>query len=120
MAATVGETRAWLEAAYGIPHADNTHFVIVTCSERGGLGITGCCDGTDEAGQLLAGALSALTGNATPAPASGSVIVSRDDLRLALANVNGFGFDLAPAVERLVSAAGTGCTCPDECDREHE
>ena len=107
MAATVGETRAWLEAAYGIPHADNTHFVIVTYSERGGLGITGCCDGTDETGQLLAGALSALTGNATPAPASGSVIVSRDDLRLALANVNGFGFDLAAAVERLLEAAGT-------------
>lgn len=106
MAATVGETRAWLEAAYGIPHADNTHFVIVTYSERGGLGITGCCDGTDEAGQLLAGALSALTGNATPAPASGSVIVSRDDLRMVLrARALGYDDD-GDACARLAEAAG--------------
>jgi hypothetical protein len=99
--ATVGETRAWLEAAYGVPRSDRTHFVIVA-RPPSGLVIAGCCDGTDETGMLLATALRAVAGEARVSPESGSVIVSRDDLRSVL----GEGF-VPPAVRgRLAEAAG--------------
>lgn len=105
---TVGETRGWLEAAYGVPNDATTHFVIVADS-RDGARIIGCCDGTDEAGQLLAGALGALTGRQKPRPESGSVIVSRLDLLdlltvVALHTPSG----IAPAaiIDRLAEAAG--------------
>lgn len=99
--ATVGETRAWLEATYGVPNTPTTHYVIVTTAPDGDR-ITTCCDGTDETGALLAGALGALLHQQVAAPESGSVIVSRDDLRLVL----GEGF-VPPAVRaRLAEAAG--------------
>lgn len=103
--ATVGETRAWLEAAYGIPHALDTHFVIVTHSSAG-MGITGCCDGTDEAGRLLAVALRAISGEAAVSPASGSVIVGRDDLRWALQFMSVDGAHTEGVRNRLAEAAG--------------
>jgi hypothetical protein len=103
--ATVGETRAWLEAAYGVPHADDTHFVIVTNSSAG-MTISGCCDGTDEAGTLLAVALRAVTGEARPSPESGSVIVSREDLAWALKFMSVDGAYTRAVKERLAEAAG--------------
>ena len=100
--ATVGETRAWLEAAYGVPHTLSTHYVIVADSPDG-FRVVGCCDGTDEGGTMLSLALAAMRGEAVPAPASGSVIVSRDDLRAVL-SANPCAN--SEALARLAEAAG--------------
>jgi hypothetical protein len=109
--ATVGETRAWLESAYGIPHTLSTHFVIVT-DASGDLGIIGCCDGTDEAGILLAVALRAISGEARPSPESGSVIVFREDLLLALSDSGLRTRIAADAYDRLAEAAGLATEPP--------
>lgn len=82
--ATVGVTRAHLAAAYGVPHRDDTHFVIVADSVDGTV-ISTCCDGLEEATGMLRLALREI-GAAQPslAAASPSVIVGRDDLRALL------------------------------------
>ena len=102
---TVGATREFLARHYGVPHGDDTHYVIVASSVKD-LTVGTCCDGVDEAAMLLADA-AAQIGAARPAiaRASASVIVSRSDLRAVLAAA----FDLAgqsPEFHRLAQAAG--------------
>lgn len=104
MPATVGETRAWLSASYGVPHAPSTHYIIVADSADG-IRIMTCCDGADEAGRLLSVAAGLIGGEMPPAPESGSVIVSRDDLRAILADAWAFTGDPA-AFNRCAVAAG--------------
>src|ERR1035441_5271147 len=53
---TVGETRAFLAASYGIPHGDDTHFVIVAEAVNG-MTVGTCCDETAEAAGMLRTAL---------------------------------------------------------------
>jgi hypothetical protein len=83
---TVGETRAFLARCYGLPHADTTHYVIAAEGPGGSVVIATCCDSVSEAAGMLAGALSAVTGEPVLAPESRSVIVSRDDLSTILAD----------------------------------
>lgn len=104
MTATVGETRAFLASAYGVPHTETTHYVIVADSPDCGRIIT-CCDGTDEAGELLAAALRSISGKPALAPESGSVIVSRKDLLAVLADAWALASNPA-AFNRLAQAAG--------------
>jgi hypothetical protein len=92
---TVGDTRRWL-ARYGIPPGDTTHYVIVASWPPSGAG----------PGQLLRGAIAGLGGAVPVLPESGSVIVSRADLRHALRYCSGPGYEPDAAITRLTEAAG--------------
>lgn len=86
---SVGDTRAFLASTYGIPHTDETHYVIVADSEAGPF-ICTCCDGTDEAARMCRGALMILTGNGPEfTETSGKVLVNGDALRTVLSRFTG-------------------------------
>ena len=100
---TVGETRAFLAASYGIPHGDDTHFVIVAEAVNG-MTVGTCCAETAEAAGMLRTALREISRAApTLAPGSPSVIVGRDDLRAVL---NARPCADAEALSRLRDALG--------------
>jgi hypothetical protein len=100
---TVGETRAFLAAHYGVPHREDTQYVIVAEAVNG-MTVGTCCDGTAEAAGMLRTALREI-GAALPAlaPGSPSVIVGRDDLRAVL---NARPCANAEALSRLRDAMG--------------
>ena len=106
MTATVGDTRAFLASAYGVPHTETTHYVIVAdAPANGSVIIANCCDSVDEAAGLLAGAHMRVTGEPLLAPESKSVIVSREDLRAVLADAWALASNPV-AFNRLAEAAG--------------
>jgi hypothetical protein len=104
---SVGGTRAFLSREHGIPHADTTHYVIAARSE-GDYGVTviTCCDDVSEASGMLAGALSAITGDPVVAPESKSVMLLRDDLRSVLADAHRAAPSDPEAFTRAARAAG--------------
>ena len=101
---TVGATRAFLAAHYGVPHEDDTHFVLVAEAENG-MTVSTCCDGVAEAAGMLRCALREI-GRIAPdlAPESPSVIVHRDDLKAALLAAGALPVDI---LDRLRAALGT-------------
>ena len=101
---SVGETRAFLQTCYGVPHADTTHYVIVADADTG-LTVGTCCDGIAEAAGLLRTALGAITGNPLAVERdSPSVIVRRADLEAALQAA--WGWLPADMESRLRAALG--------------
>lgn len=104
MRATVGETRAWLESAYGIGREVSAHYLFVARGEAHGAALVGCCDGVSHAASLARLALQLLGDEVKPSAESQSIIVSREDLRLALATIRDPGPELADAVARLAQA----------------
>jgi hypothetical protein len=100
---TVGATRAFLAAHYGVPHEDDTHYVLVAEAVNG-MTVGTCCDGLDEATGMLRAALREI-GKQVPgvAPGSPSVIVGRDDLKAALLAAGALPLDI---LQRLCAALG--------------
>lgn len=105
MTATAGETRAFLAQAYGIPHTNQTHYVIAASAPDDRTIIVTCCDSVDEAAGMLAGAHMRVTGEPLLAPESKSVIVSREDLLALLGDVSASASSPAAFI-RLAEAAG--------------
>jgi hypothetical protein len=101
---TVGATRDFLAEHYGVPHQDNTHFVIVAEAVNGTT-VGTCCDGSEEIEGLLRLALHSLGAAQPPLAAeSPSVIVGRADLETVL---RARPCCSADALGRLRAALGT-------------
>ena len=102
--ATVGATRAFLAEHYGVPHQDNTHFVVIA-EAANGTTVGTCCDGSAEIEGMLRLVLYSL-GAAQPPLAQGSpsVLVSRDDLKAVLGSAPCCSGDV---LDRLRAALGT-------------
>jgi hypothetical protein len=104
---TVGDVRALL-AAHGIPHADATHYVVAATWPPAGMAVINCCDSLDDSVMLLQAATASLGGDVVPAGQAGRVVVSREDLRIALDYARHYDVDDDPAMIHLTAAAEEG------------
>lgn len=87
---SVGDARDFLSAHCGLERWKIAHYITVVADPAGDLAaISTCCDGTREGAGMLAGALTAITGQVPVTPDSDGIIVSREDLRAALLAVGG-------------------------------
>jgi hypothetical protein len=83
---TVGEVRALLARAAGIPLAENSHYAIAATGNNG-LNVLTCCDGVDEVMRLFRHALTELGSGVPSIAPSSNVIVRREDIQYLLAHV---------------------------------